>query len=214
MVDEFAIPSRNPADDGTLVGAINLSLRKWLQYTDDMLPAKVIKYDRATNRVQVQPMIRMVKTNGQQVSRGQIASLPVLQMGGGGFILSFPLNPGDLGWIKANDRDISLFLRGYAEAEPNTKRLHNFSDALFIPDVMTGYTIADGDDGNAVLQNLDGSVKIALFADKIKITAPTLEIVSDVEITGTLHVNGRNCGSDHTHDGVQSGGSNTGPPNV
>lgn len=214
MTEQYSTPSRNPANNDTLVGVLNVAMQKRIQYTDDMLPARVIKYDREANRVQVQPMIRMVNTRGQQIARGQVASLPVLQLGGGGFILSFPLNPGDLGWIKANDRDISLFLRGYAESAPNTKRMHSFSDALFIPDVMTGYSISGEDSANAVLQNLDGSVKIALFENKIKITAPDVEIVGDVAITGEFIVNGVNVGSDHTHNGVQTGGGNTGPPNA
>jgi hypothetical protein len=214
MTEKYNIPSRNPANNGSLVGAINVAMEKRMQYTDNMLPARVIKYDRAANRVQVQPMIRLVSTSGDLISRGQIASVPVLQLAGGGFMLSFPLNPGDLGWIKSNDRDISLFLRGYTEQPPNTRRMHDFADSLFIPDVMTGYNIAGEDSGNAVLQNLDGSVKIALFEDKIKITAPDIEMVGDVAVTGNFVVNGINCGSDHTHGGVQTGSGNTGAPNA
>ena len=143
-------------------------MRKALQSTDDMLPAQVVAYDRNSNRATVQPLIRMVTTTGQQVSRAQIASVPVFNIGGGGFVLSFPLVRGDLGWIKASDRDISLFLQHYTEASPNTARLHTFADAVFIPDVMTGWNIDEADASRVVLQSLDGSVKITLGTGIIK----------------------------------------------
>ena len=119
-----ANPSQDPADNDTLLGALRLVLRKFLAQTDDMLPAKVIAYDRATNRANVQPMVQMVTTDGQKISRAQVVSVPVLNIGGGGFVLSFPIAAGDLGWIKASDRDISLFLQSYSEAHPNTGRMH------------------------------------------------------------------------------------------
>jgi hypothetical protein len=100
-----------------------------------------------------------------------VASVPVMQFGGGGFVLSFNFQPGNLGWIKASDRDISLFLQTYGMQAPNSARLHSFSDAVFIPDVMTGYTLAGEDADNAVLQTLDGSVKVALGADQVKLAA-------------------------------------------
>ncbi len=209
-----APPSRNPANDDTLTGAMNVVLRKFLQGVDDMLPARVISHDRANNRVQVQPLISVVGTDNNSMSRNSVASVPVLNIGGGGFFVNFNLPAGSLGWIKASDRDISLFLQSYREARPNSRRFHSFSDALFIPDVMTGYTIDGEDSGAMVIQNLDGSVRISLNDSRIKITSPQVEIDSaDVQITGaSLTHNGVNIGSTHVHGGVSSGGSNTDVP--
>lgn len=155
------------------MGMMRLWRAKMQQQWDDMLPAQVIAYDRASNRAQVQPLIAMVSTNSTLIDRAQIAALPVLQLGGGGFVLSFPLQTGDLGWIKASDRDISLFLQTFQNSPPNTQRMHSFSDALFIPDTMLrAVSIAGEDAGNAVFQNTDGTVKIALWDNLIKILAP------------------------------------------
>ncbi len=239
----IAPPSRNLTLDNTLVGVLSLWRAKLLQNMDDMLPAKVIAYNRTTNRAQIQPLIYQVTTLNELVNRAQIASVPVLQIGGGGFVMSFPINPGDLGWIKANDRDISLFLRNYEIAAPNTQRKHNFSDALFIPDsFMKDVTIASEDANNMVIQNLDGSVRIAIWPDKVKITAPSIILdtptttctgdlivdgdttvtgniiaQSDVTIDGDLIVDGIATinGIDfamHRHTGVTTGSSNTGTP--
>lgn len=201
-------PSIDPADEGDLLGTLRHILKKEMQQHDGMLPARVVSYDRTRKRATVQPLVMMLTTSNSTVKRATLASIPVYQIGGGGFVLDFNINPGDLGWIKANDRDISLFLQSYAEAAPNTVRTHNFSDSVFFPDVMRGYTIAGDDSANAVLQSLDGSVKISLSTTWVKITAPSIEFVSDI-----LTHNGVNIGAPHTHGGVAPGAGNTGVPN-
>lgn len=175
-----AVPSRDPANDGTMLGTLRQVMKKMMQGVDDMLPAQVIAYDRQSNRATVKPLVKVVATNGQSVSRAQIASVPVFQIGGGGFLLNFNLKAGDLGWIKASDRDTSLFLQGYSEQQPNTNRMHSFEDGLFFPHVMTGYTIDGEDADNAVLQSLDGTVRVAIWPDRVKITAPRTVIESPI----------------------------------
>lgn len=219
-----APPSHDAASEGGVTGTLKEVYRKFLQGTDDMLPAQVISYDRTANTAVVRPLIRVLGSNGQLVSRQAVQGVKVFQFGGGGFFMGFNLEPGDLGWIKAADRDISLFLQQYAEAGPNTKRLHSFSDALFFPDIMRGYTIADEDAGNLVLQSADGSVRVALWADRVKITAPLLEVdAPTVTMSGTLQVEGAITSdtevsvgpinlTTHKHSDVQSGGSNSGGP--
>lgn len=222
----YAPPSIDPASRGDLTGIVKLVLNKFLQGIDDMLPAKVIAYDRTTNQARVQPLIAIVTTGKEQITRAQVASVPVLQLGGGGFVVSFPIQPGDLGWIKANDRDISLFKQIMENSSPNTERKHSFEDALFIPDTMfKAVVINPEDDSNFVLQSIDGTVRIALFDDKVKITAPQIILdTPQVKATGTITADGDiiakgGAGTpvslhSHTHSGVQTGGGNTGIPNT
>ena len=163
-------PSIDPADRGNLWGIIKFILTKWLQKTDDMLPATVISYDRVTNRATVQPLISVVTTLNTIIQRGALASIPVYQYGCGGFVWSAPMQQGDLGWIKANDRDISNFLKFLQNSTPNTGRLHNFSNGMFFPDTMfRGVTI--GNVAKAVWQNLAGTVGIFLGSN-IEMTSP------------------------------------------
>lgn len=216
-----APPSHSAASEGSLSGGLGEIYRKFLQSTDDMLPAVVVSYDRATNRAQVRPFIAIKTTTGATIAREDIPGVPVFQMGGGDFLISFNLIPGDRGWLKANDRDISLFLQSFGESAPNTKRLHKFSDAMFFPDVMTGYTIASEDAQSAVIQNREGTVKIALSASGIKYTAPVHEFVGPVIMGSTLDVAGVVTSdaevqvgaiglTTHKHPGVQAGGDESG----
>lgn len=245
MVDN-AKPSMNPSNEGSLTGMLKEVFKKFLQGTDDMLPAQVVGFngDRENPRVSVEALIVIINTEGQIIKRAQIPSIPVFQLGAGGFVMSFNLKAGDLGWIKASDRDISNFVKNYDISKPNTERLHSFSDAVFFPDVMKGYTIDDEDQDNLVIQTLDGSQRIAIWEDKVKITSDTRVIIDApiTEFTGAI-INGTNPAYDdyaefagnirarqdviaqydvgggevsllhHTHDGVQTGGGNTGEPN-
>ena len=187
----MARESRDPANDDSLTGTFKEVLRKFLQGTDDMLPAMVQQYDRANNVATVQPLIQLVDTEGQTFNRAPLANVPVLLLGGGNFFVSFHLPAGSLGWIKANDRDTSLFLQQHANNRPNTARLHSFEDAVFIPDIMTGYTIAGEDQQAAVIQSADGTVRLSLTDARIKLTAPRVEIDAPVsDISGTLTVGG------------------------
>lgn len=164
-------PSVDPADEGTLTGTMRHVFNKLMQGVDGMLPARVVAFngDRNKPRVTVQPLVAVLTTGGQQVSRAQIASLPVFQFGAGGFLLSFPIRPGDLGWIVAADRDISTFLQSYSESRPNTLRRQTFADALFVPDAMRNYVIAPEDADHAVLQSEDGATCLSVRPQYFKI---------------------------------------------
>jgi hypothetical protein len=177
MTQQYSPVSRNQSDNDTMAGMLRIVLTKWLQGMDDMLPAQVLAYNAAANRAQVQPLIYMVTTDNTVVNRAQVASVPVAQFGGGGFVLRFPIKTGDLGWIKANDRDISIFKQTYQNSPPNTQRKHSFEDALFIPETMLqGVTIAGEDAANAVLQNFAGTVRLAIWPDQLKVTSPNTAI--------------------------------------
>ncbi len=184
--------SRNPANSGTLSGALKEIMGKFLAGVDDMLPAVVIEYDRTENRATVRPLIRIQKTDNTLEDRAEIASVPVLNIGGGNGVLSFNIIPGDLGWIKASDRDISLFLQNETPVDvpPNTLRKHDFSDSLFIPDQFRKYTIAEEDDENAILlQTLDGSKRIAIDDESIRLTSDSqifLEAETNTIIIGDV----------------------------
>ena len=215
-------PYIDPSNNDSLAGTIRLAFNKLMQGMNGMLPAMVMAYNRESNRAQVQILISIVSSDGSVLPRAQIASIPVLVLGGGGFFLSFPLKNGDLGWILANDRDISLFLQSYAQAAPNTQRMMNFADGLFIPDIMRNYTINTEDAAHAVLSNLDGSVRIAMWPDQVKITSPLTTIdgaltvtglasLGNMTVTGSMDASGAPGGTFHVHGNITASGTVTWP---
>ena len=73
----MAIESRDPANDDTLLGMMRVVLNKFLQGTDDMLPAMVTDYNRTTNRATVQPLIQVMDTEGRLYNRAPLSEVPV-----------------------------------------------------------------------------------------------------------------------------------------
>ena len=177
----------DPSVKDNFAGTLKFVFDKFLQSIDGMLPAQVIAYNRLEqpNVVQVKPLIYILTTDNSSISRPQIASVPLFTNGGGGFFINFNLKPGDLGWIKANDRDISLFLQSYKQSNPNTLRKKSFSDAVFYPDIMRGFTISPEDLTGLVISSVDGTVKIVLQEGMITLTAPLITMN-----TALLQVNG------------------------
>jgi phage baseplate assembly protein gpV len=229
-------PSRNPSGNDTITGLLNFVLLKFLQSVDGCLPAKVIAYDPATNRAQVQPTIVQVTTGNEQVARAQVASVPVARWGAGGFLVYFPVASGDTGWLVANDRDISIYKQTGTQSPPNTNRLHSFEDGWFLPDTaLESVTLADS--AKCCIQSTDGTTSITMGGGVITMTAPT-EIIYDTPLVsyagqiiggtnpaytrtatfnGTVSTTGDVvAGSislqEHVHGGVTSGGSDTEGP--
>jgi hypothetical protein len=140
------------------------------------LPCVVTKVISRT-KVDVRPLIKIVGRDGISYDRDIIEGLPVFTAGAGDRFISFPVAVGDIGWIDASDRDISLFLQSYENVEPPSSRMHTFSDARFVPDIMTNITIDQEDDTAIVIQNRSGTVKIALDDTEVRIKNEDVSLV-------------------------------------
>lgn len=130
------IPTHNPADTQTLDGLNNFMIDKILMSIQKVIPGIVQSYDKVTNRAVIKPAITGVASQGQKVSKEALTNIPVLQLAGGGTVLSFPIKAGDTGWLIACDRNISIFKQNLQESAPNDYRKHKFEDSFFIPDVI------------------------------------------------------------------------------
>jgi Phage protein Gp138 N-terminal domain len=164
--------SNSQGEKSRLWPALSAMLRSFELRSDQLLPAMVMAYDRVNNIATVQPMIMWVTVGGTSKQRHEIAEVPVLSLGGGGFHVSFPIKQGDLGWIYAADRDLSLFKQNLAMTVPHTGRAHKFDDSMFVPDVFRQYVINGEDSDAMVIQSVDGATRVSIRTDNIKITAP------------------------------------------
>lgn len=222
---ETNLGSADPASAESLAGVMEFAIKKTLQGIDGQLPARIIAYDRNSNRATVQPLISRVTTAGQAVERATIASVPVVAMGGGEFNISFPLKAGDRGWIEASDRDISIFLQTDDVAKPNTLRMHNFADGRFIPDVFDDFTPPADSDDALVIQHKDGNTFVSVKEKEVRMKVNETEVKMDensitftaggqsitLSASGFAH-NGVNSGATHIHGGVQRGDGQTDGP--
>jgi len=210
------IPAHEPSDTNSLEGLCRLLKDVTLMDLDKVLPGVVQSYDRTTNRAVIKPAITGVAAMGQKIPKDALINIPVLTLQGGGIYLSFPLKPGDKGWLVACDRDISIFKQCLEESSPNSYRKHCFNDAFFIPDKINSLTVAEEDSGALVISTENGGTKFSIKEGAVTITGKTT-IIGDADINGNLNVSGEVIGhgielSKHVHSGVQSGSGNTGGP--
>lgn len=182
-------PSFSPEEQASgLFGLLQGGMSKALQNMDCCLPARVVSFDRASNRVTVEPMYKITSTGGDQMQMAQIDSIPVFLFGGAGAFISFDLKQNDFGWIIASDQDISLFLQTYEASAGNTKRNHSFSDAFFLPDIMHDYYLS-GTDGEAAIQTKQGTTYITLSEGKINIqVSGAFTYVKDADLKGEKNI--------------------------
>jgi hypothetical protein len=218
---------KRPGDDESLASAMRFIQRAIGMDMENSIPARVISFNRKLNTATVQPMIvtTLLDPKGGstiQKPRDHIPDIPVLSLGAGNYHISFPINEGDLGWLHANDRDITVYLQSLQQSAAGREGpSHSFSDGLFIPDVLRQYVINPEDDGAMVIQSTDGLSRISIRQDNIKITTPIrvlldtplVETTKDMKVGGSLAVLGPTCtlpqgtttgGATvygHTHDG-------------
>lgn len=196
---------KTPEDDKSLAAVMRFIQRAIGMDMENCLPAQVEAYDRTRNVANVRPMIVMTKraANGgdlQRVPRVMIPDVPVISLGAGGFHISFPVKNGDLGWIYACDRDISVFMETLTQSPAGRDGpSHLFSDSIFIPDAFRQYTINSEDEGALVIQSTNSATRISVREDNIKITTPvkvtidtpTTEILHDLTVGGNTTMTGK-----------------------
>lgn len=207
-------PSRNLDADSNMPGVLDLAIRKALLDNDDMLPARIVSWDNKKNRAQVEILYKVTMTSGEVHDMEAPAEVPTLVIGAGDLVLVWPLKPGDLGWIKATDRDLSLFLQSYDRENGATPRIHCFEDGVFIPDAMKDFVMADED--AACLQTKDGKVSVAVKTGSIvltvgstKLTITDSGIESNKPINAPQFTNGSVNLIGHVHSNPEGG--NVGP---
>lgn len=185
---EKPLLSNVSGDKQRMLGALLAALRQNEIMSDQLIPAEIVEFDRVNNIATVQPLIQWVDVNDGLHDRTPLIGLNVFSLGGGGFHISFPLVKGNLGWIAASDRDISLFKQSLAMSAPNTGRLHKFEDGWFIPDVFRQYTLNSNNANAMLIESTDGTTAISISEGIVKIIAPTSVLVDSPTSTFTGNV--------------------------
>jgi len=158
-------------------------------------PARVEKYDAATQKADV---VTLIKRRYKQGDTAKITELPVIpsvpvswpSADNGSSFIHLPLKAGDYGYVIFADRSLDAWLSGSgASVDPKDTRAHNINDAIFIPGLRTFSCALQGvNAANMVFKYKDAKVDIAPDG-KIDITngqmTITLTSSGKVSLTGT-----------------------------
>ena len=174
----------------------------------------------------------MKMTDGSTHSQAVISNVPVLHPSGGGFVIAFPLAPGDPVLLVFSARGISQFKKDFTESPPDDDAIFSYKDAIALPGfgateinkIGNGITIQT-EDGSAFITisqvgnvtiNTAGRIELNSGGDMRLNSAGDMRLNSagDMRLNsaGDLYHNATNIGEDHTHGGVEQGGSSTGRP--
>lgn len=170
------IPSNNPANTNSEAGKQEFLFDKLLGKIEKIAPVQIISYNRQKNRAVVQILNQSITSEGGKIPRKQLTDIPALQLCGGDFVLSFPIKAGDIGWLCAADRNISIFKQTLKMFAPATYEKHKYKDGFFIPNYINGFNVSSDDADAVVLTSLDGNTKISINKGQINITADTVNL--------------------------------------
>jgi len=142
------------------------------------IPAQVSAVSSG-NRVDVQPGIKARYNDGTVRPLPIIGGVPVCQPQGQGYAIRLPVAVGDNGLLIIADRCIDPWLAGNGSpADPADPRVHDLTDAVFIPGILTDDdAVASGDTGgDLVLQNGAATLHVQK-AGTYRIANPANELV-------------------------------------
>ncbi|MDC3563521.1 Gp138 family membrane-puncturing spike protein [Escherichia coli] len=148
-----------------------------------------------------------------------IQDIPVVFPRGGGCTLTFPVKAGDECLVIFSDRCIDFWWQNGETQNTSRTRSHSFSDAFVIPGPQSqAKKISSISASAAQLRTDDGSAFVEVAADgAVTITSPQITLNGPVQVNGAITSTGDQTANgisqiNHTHGGVESGGSSTGKP--
>jgi len=159
--------------------------------------------------VSVQLLVNQQNAAAVGIEEGQLVDLPYVRIQGGANAVILDPQPGDIGIAVFASRDISTVVATKKQANPATFRAYDFSDGLYVGGVLNGVP-------TQYVQFASGGITV-VSQNQITLQAPTVAVQGNLTVSGTT--DGIDDGTfagisveTHVHSGVQSGGSDTGPP--
>jgi hypothetical protein len=200
-----------------LLSTITLGITQALSNTHTNLIAKVVKVNDKT--IDVQPVVAR-DVNGKTIPLPVFPDVPVIDFFGGSSSIQMPIAIGDYCILFVSERCIDNWYFGNDNQKPLSSRMFDYSDTvalvglknksgeLEIPDriKMTGDALQLGDYEHHGSRNQTGNYTID----------GNINQTGTNTIDGDIIINGQSLWdfmNNHTHSGVQAGGSNTGVPN-
>jgi len=155
--------------------------------------------------VSVNPLVGQVDGFGNVVSHSIVYNLPYQRIQGGSSAVILDPVVGDIGLAVICDRDSSIAKSTGAQSAPGSLRQNNWADGMYLGAFIS--TIAP-----TQFVQFNASGVTVTTPNTFTVNAANIVINGNVATTGTLTNNGKSVGGSHSHSGVQTGGSDTGPP--
>ena len=151
-------------------------LRQFQKRLRTALPGIVREYDRESNEATVQPAIDVMLTDGSTLPRSPLVRVPVHQPTGGGFVLHFPVAPGDACTLLWNSRSLLHFKRARECAPPAYPDIMPANACVALLGWEPLDLIPAGDAASCVLQHKSGTTYLELTDGNLMLRTPTARV--------------------------------------
>ena len=191
---------------------IKRTMRKVYETMRVAMPAQIESYDALNSVATVKISIPHVRDDEEVFDVPIISAVPVLWQRAGLASITFPLQRGDWGLVVHCDGDIGKWALDMDASQPQSRRRHAWTDAVFLPQVH-------GLQPSSLigLELKYGTNTVTLSEAGVTVTSQNIALVGNTTITGNLNVTGTTTMAGmpfatHKHGGVTTGGGVTGNP--
>ena len=219
----------------TLDVAIKQSIKSALVDLHTALPGFIVEFDPETQRASVQVGIRRVPRKDRldevvtPITIPTIQNVPVVFQRGGGFCMTFPVQPNDECLLIFSERELDEWQTNGGVVTPKQTRKHNYTDAIAIVGLSSlPNTIQNFNTSAVEMSNSSGSVKTTFSETQIQwnVDAVTMTLNSTgLQVMGGTITSDQNIESStdviadtislKSHVHISNGsGNETDPPSV
>ncbi|HBR5952263.1 TPA: Gp138 family membrane-puncturing spike protein [Klebsiella pneumoniae] len=213
-----------PVSSNEVNDVIMKSVKKTLRVA---MPGVIQSFDPENLTCVVEISVFSVKPEGKSVDRLDVDNVfyplildaPVIFPRGGGVTLTFPVKEGDECLVVFADRCIDFWWQSGNVQNGSRGRMHDYSDAFVIPGPQSQAKKISGISTTAAqLRTDDGSAFIEIASNgAVTINSPQTIVNGPFHVNGDITSTGDQTAAgisqvNHTHGGVESGGSSTGKP--
>lgn len=204
---------------------------KSIQYdTNCHRVGKIVGFNKDELTCDVQLLELQAKPMGGTQSFAILKQLPLLIEGSDNAHLTWGNIVGSECLVHFNDRDIDNWFETGEAYEPNSTRMHNFSDGFVTLRPFSKVKVFQYDDEAVVLENQSSKIRITENTIQITngsfnflISGDTMTVTGNIVVNGDITATGTITGTtdviaagisgkSHTHGEVTSGNSSTGAP--
>ena len=160
-------------DYANMAQSIRFAIRQSLKDLYTCMPGIVESYDAETRRAVVKGALKVVTTNKEEIEREAIHNVPVVFPSGGGFAMTFPLEPGDAVLLLYSQRGLTNWKKTLGVAAPDIIGFFSEKDAFAIP----GFGPTQGELEHIIAVDSQG-VKVS-STTAVAVEAPTVTVRTD-----------------------------------
>jgi hypothetical protein len=137
------------------------------------LPGRVEKYDAATQKADVYPLVRGMRevADGQYTAEPNpvIPSVPVVFPGSGGYRSTTPVSPGDTVLLIFSEASLDKWLHRGGDVDPEDPRRNHMSDAIAIPGLHPFNAAWTGAGSGHMTMGKDGGAQVVITDSEVRL---------------------------------------------